>query len=50
MTGDEAHDVIYGLMSPELRNVLIDERGWNLDRYEAWLAATLCDALLARPR
>jgi len=41
-----AHDIIYALMSPELRNVLTDERGWTGDRYETWLAETLCDTLL----
>jgi AcrR family transcriptional regulator len=46
LTEDEAHDIIYGLMSPELRNVLISERSWTVDRYEEWLAATLCDTLL----
>jgi AcrR family transcriptional regulator len=46
---DAAHDVIYALMSPEVGNVLITERGWSLDRYEEWLASTLCDVLLKRP-
>jgi AcrR family transcriptional regulator len=50
LTEDEAHDIIYALMSPDLRNVLIGERGWSLDRYETWLAATLCDAVLQRAR
>jgi AcrR family transcriptional regulator len=46
LTEDEAHDIIYALMSPELRNVLMGERGWSADRYEGWLAATLRDTLL----
>lgn len=46
LTEDKAHDIIYTLMSPELRNVLLDERSWSVDTYEAWLACTLCDTLL----
>ena len=49
LTEDSAHDVIYALMSPELANVLIDERGWTIDRYEQWLASTLCEVLLRSP-
>jgi AcrR family transcriptional regulator len=41
-----AHDIIYALMSPDLRNVLIRERRWSIDRYEAWLGATLCELLV----
>jgi AcrR family transcriptional regulator len=49
LTEDTAHDIIYALMSPELANVLVDERGWEIDRYEQWLTSTLCDVLLRRP-
>jgi AcrR family transcriptional regulator len=42
----QAHDVIYALMSPELRNVLVTERRWSSDKYETWLATTLCELLL----
>lgn len=41
-----ATDVIYGLMSPELRRILIHERAWTADQYEHWLADTLCATLL----
>ena len=41
-----AHDVIYALFSPELRRVLISERGWGWQRYERWLADTLVSSLL----
>jgi AcrR family transcriptional regulator len=46
LSRQQAHDVIYALMSPQLRNVLVAERRWSGDRYEAWLAQTLCDTLL----
>jgi AcrR family transcriptional regulator len=49
LTEDTAHDIIYALMSPELRHVLIDERGWTHDQYEAWLADCLCATLLEEP-
>lgn len=47
-TDKEAHDVIYGLMSAELRAVLLEERRWTAKRYEAWLADAMCDLLLPR--
>lgn len=50
LTQDDAHDIIYGLMSPELRRVLMHERQWSADRYEKWLADTLCATLLGKPR
>jgi hypothetical protein len=48
ITDKEAHDVIYGLMSAELRTVLLEERRWTAKRYEAWLADAMCDLLLPR--
>ncbi|HZC52630.1 MAG TPA: helix-turn-helix domain-containing protein [Mycobacterium sp.] len=50
LTEDRAHDIIYALMSPELRRVLMHERQWSADRYEKWLADTLCATLLSTPR
>ena len=46
ITAKEAHDIIYGLMSAELRTVLLEERRWTTRRYEAWLANAMCDLLL----
>ena len=42
----QATDIIYGLMSPELRRILRHERAWTADQYESWLADTLCATLL----
>lgn len=39
-------DVIYTLMSPQVYHVLTAERGWDSDRYERWLAHTMCSTLL----
>jgi hypothetical protein len=50
LSEQEAHDIIYGLMSPELRRVLMHERGWSADHYEQWLADTLCATLLKPAR
>jgi len=49
LTETQANDVIYGLMSPELRRILRHERAWTADQYEDWLADTLCATLLESP-
>lgn len=47
VSADEAADVVYALMSPEVHRILTVESGWNGDRYERWLAEALCKLLLA---
>jgi AcrR family transcriptional regulator len=47
VTVARAHDVIYGLFSPELRRVLMTQRGWTAKAYERWLADSLTANLLA---
>lgn len=42
----DAADVIHALLSPELYRLLVIDRGWKPERYQAWLAATLVDQLL----
>ena len=42
----EAADIIHALASPELYRLLVDDRGWNGDKYEQWLTAILTDQLL----
>lgn len=46
MTEDDARDIIYTLMSPGVHRTLNVERHWTADRYEQWLAETLCTLLL----
>ena len=46
MSAAEALDVIYALMSPPIYQILTAERGWDSDRYERWLAQTMCSTLL----
>jgi AcrR family transcriptional regulator len=46
LTEAEAADVLWALTSPEMVDRLTRRRGWTLDRYERWLAATMADALV----
>lgn len=41
-----AADVIHALMSPQLFQLLVGDRGWPPQRYEQWLTQTLIDQLL----
>lgn len=45
----EAGDVLWTLTAPEVVDRLTRRRGWNLDRYEFWLAAAMADGLLRTP-
>jgi AcrR family transcriptional regulator len=42
----EAGDILWALTSPELLDRFTRRRGWTLDRYEAWLADAMADALV----
>jgi AcrR family transcriptional regulator len=42
----QAHDTIYAVSSPELRRVLLVQRGWTQETYERWLADVLIAAIL----
>ena len=42
----EAADTVWALNSPELYVMLTVERGWTPQRYERWLARSLCRLLL----
>jgi AcrR family transcriptional regulator len=48
LTPDDAADVLWTLTSPDVLHRLVRRRGWGLDRFEAWLGATMADALLPR--
>jgi AcrR family transcriptional regulator len=47
LTVDDAADILWTLTAPELTLRLVHRRGWSLDRYEAWLADIMAQALLA---
>lgn len=42
----EAIDILYTLTSTDVFRLLVTERGWPADRYEAWLFRTACADLL----
>lgn len=44
----DAADIIHALLSPELYRLLVVDRGWKTERYQAWLTTTLVDQLLPR--
>ena len=46
VTEDEARDVIFTMMAPEVHRILTVQRGWSPDRYERWLARSLRALLL----
>jgi AcrR family transcriptional regulator len=43
---EAARDILWTLISPEVCRLLVDGRGWSLDRWERWLADTLAAVLL----
>jgi len=43
---EHARDELWTLISPEVRRLLIDERGWSAEEYEEWLSGVLADTLL----
>lgn len=43
---EEARDVLWAYNSPELFELLVVKRGWDLDRYRSWVAKALIAALL----
>lgn len=45
---DRARDTVWTLISPEVYELLVGDRGWSPDEYEQWLAQTLADAIAAR--
>lgn len=40
-----ARDIIWALISPEMYDLLVTNRGWSPDAYQAWLTQALTDAL-----
>lgn len=42
---DEAADLLYAFTSPDFFRVLVSERHWSPDRWEAWVARTVADLL-----
>ncbi|WP_027945392.1 TetR/AcrR family transcriptional regulator [Amycolatopsis taiwanensis] len=42
---EEASDLLYGLLSPDLYLLFVRERGWTRERWEQWVGDTLCAQL-----
>ncbi|WP_049560522.1 TetR/AcrR family transcriptional regulator [Nonomuraea sp. SBT364] len=45
LSADEAADVLYGVLSPELYLLLVHDRGWPRERWERWASRTLSTQL-----
>jgi AcrR family transcriptional regulator len=45
LSTERARDIVWALISPEMYELLVTDRGWTPDEYEQWLARTLADAL-----
>ena len=45
---DRARDIVWTLISPEVYELVVGDRGWSPDEYEQWLAQALTAALAAR--
>ncbi|MEU7004071.1 helix-turn-helix domain-containing protein [Nonomuraea sp. NPDC046570] len=41
ISAEEATDLLYGLLSPELYLLFVHERGWSRERWERWVYQTL---------
>jgi len=48
MSAETATDLLWMFSNEELYRELVAERGWSPDRFERWLAGTLCDQLLGK--
>ncbi|TCO20546.1 TetR family transcriptional regulator [Kribbella steppae] len=47
LTADEAADLLYGILSPELYLLFVRDRGWSHDRWVEWAGQTLRTQLCA---
>ena len=46
LSAEHARDILWTLPSHATYHQQVTQRGWTPDRYQAWLAGTLCHALL----
>ena len=46
LPAERARDLIWLHTAPDIYRLLVRERGWTLDQYERWFAASLAAALL----
>jgi AcrR family transcriptional regulator len=50
LTVERARDILWTMNSAELYELLVEDRGWSLQRYGEWIASMLAAALLAPTR
>ncbi|MEU4523645.1 helix-turn-helix domain-containing protein [Amycolatopsis sp. NPDC024027] len=48
VTAEQAADLLFGLLSPELYQVFVRDRGWSSERWEKWAGDTLAAQLCRR--
>jgi AcrR family transcriptional regulator len=46
LSASQAADIIYGLTTPDIYESLVQQRGWDRQRFERWLSDVLCTAVL----
>jgi hypothetical protein len=46
---DRARDILWTLIAMEVYDLLVIERGWSLDEWEAWVAESSAALLLGAP-
>ena len=46
---DEATDVLWALVHPDIWQLLVNQRGWSVERYERWCVDAVRAQLLAQP-
>jgi AcrR family transcriptional regulator len=49
VTDDDVRDALWALNSPQLYGLMLGDRGWSPDRFEAWLARAWTRILLDPP-
>jgi AcrR family transcriptional regulator len=49
LSPDDVADITFALVSPDTLRALVTVRGWDRQRAKAWLADTVCHALLLGP-
>ncbi|MGK5682969.1 TetR/AcrR family transcriptional regulator [Actinoplanes sp. URMC 104] len=42
---DQARDIVWAMIAPELYELFVTDRGWTSEQYEQWLTRALVDAL-----
>jgi AcrR family transcriptional regulator len=49
MDREQARDIVWALISPDLYDLMITRRGWSLDAWQDWLARSLASIVESAP-